>query len=169
VLINCITISFFPLFFQHWSCFLDSKGLGQPFNTTGSELYNALHPPPPHRALSGALAGPDSAALRLTMWFCRRVWLFGCGSYLNRKEMKHFITCELMPVVRTALALHDWKVWISNLLGGSRAKNIDNFFCWTEAHVEPSCMVLCITKQGQKKCARRQEKHAPGVFSVWQA
>lgn len=46
--------------------------------------------PHPHRALSGAISGPDSAALRRTMWFCRRVWPFDCGSCWNRKENSFF-------------------------------------------------------------------------------
>jgi hypothetical protein len=46
-----------------------------------------LNTPAPHPALSSALSGPECAALRRTVWFCRRVWLFDCRSYLNRKEI----------------------------------------------------------------------------------
>jgi hypothetical protein len=54
--------------------------------------------PTPHRPLSGALSGPDSAALRTIAWFCRRVWLFDYGSYSNRKERSVFSVPESMPV-----------------------------------------------------------------------
>jgi hypothetical protein len=51
-----------------------------------------------HLALSGALSGPDNAGLWRTVWFCCRVWLFDCGSYLNRKEFIIVSTLECMPM-----------------------------------------------------------------------
>jgi hypothetical protein len=42
----------------------------------GSYLTNSLKPPAPppsHHRAPRALAGPDSAALRRTVWFCCRV------------------------------------------------------------------------------------------------
>jgi hypothetical protein len=66
----------------------------------------------PHRALSGALSGPDSAALRRTVWSCRRVLLFDCGSYSNKKENRLLSLPEYVPVFRSML--HTWKVRASN-------------------------------------------------------
>jgi hypothetical protein len=72
-----------------------------------------------HRALSGALSGPDSAALRRTLSFCCRVWLFDYGNYSNTKKSSLFSFPKSMPAIRTMCM---WKVQISNLLFCSKTK-----------------------------------------------
>jgi hypothetical protein len=57
-------------------------------------------PPPPNRILRRP-SRPDSADLRRTVWFCRRVWLLDCWSYSNRKEITFSIEPESMPVFST--------------------------------------------------------------------
>jgi len=76
---------------------------------TPNRQGKTLNTPPPNRPLSGDLSGPDSAALRTTVWFCRRVWLFDYGSYSNRKERSVFSVPESMPVGCTMFYIR-WEV-----------------------------------------------------------
>ncbi len=69
---------------------------------TRNAKYSPPHPSP-NRALSSALSGPDSAALRRTVWFCCRVSIFDCPSYLNRKEIRILYVLESMSVDSTSL------------------------------------------------------------------
>jgi hypothetical protein len=66
------------------------------------------------------LFGPDNAALWRTMWFCRKVWLFDYGSYLNRKKVILFSMFESMLVYGTMFYV--WEVLNSNLLGTNKTK-----------------------------------------------
>jgi hypothetical protein len=68
-----------------------------------------------HRALSGALSGPDSAALRRTLWFCCRVWLFDCRKLFKYKE-------KLTLFIREIYASHSYYVHVE----GSRPSTTQN-------------------------------------------
>ncbi len=68
----------------------------KPSTAPANPNHNAQNP---HRALSAALSGPDCAALRRTVWFCCRVWLFDCTSYSDRKEIMLFSAPESMPAL----------------------------------------------------------------------
>jgi hypothetical protein len=76
--------------------------------------------PTPNRALSGALSGRENAALWRPVWFCCRVSLFYCGSYLNRKQ----IISEFMPMDGTMFYV--WEVQTSNFLGRSNTELLFN-------------------------------------------
>jgi hypothetical protein len=141
-------------------------------NATISEVFlllcrnsQILSPPPLHRALSSALSGPDSAALRRTVWFCRRVWLCDCKSYLNRKEI-------IIPLGAWIYA-GGWYC-VLYLRGTdselakhrSKTENSINFFCLIKEHVEPCCVVLCRTMQGQKNMRKKTRKTCSGQSAL---
>ncbi len=73
-------------------------------------------PPPPQRALSGALSGLT------TVWFCCRVWLFNQGSYFYRKEIIPHSAPGSTIVYSTLFYV--WEVQISNLTGREQSKNL---------------------------------------------
>jgi len=112
--------------------------------------------PPPHLALSGALSGPDSAALRRTVWFCCRVWLFDYERYSNKKKYIYILfSPQSVPVVGNMF--HTWEVRVSNsgsLLAErkliNKLNNINEFFCRIKR--------TCRTMQGPKDMCKKTRK-----------
>ncbi len=124
--------------------------------------------PSPNRALSSALFGPDSAALRRTVWFCCRVSIFDCRSYLNRKEIRILYVLESMSVDSTSLCFGRFHI---EFAGRQQAEKLiqaeqrafDMSFLLNR-HVEPCCLVLCRTKQGRKPCTRQSSRGGGGGY-----
>jgi hypothetical protein len=83
-----ITPCFF--FFPLLGCFVFIK-FGRVSSTSlcahirlGETINNPPPPPPfPHCAVSGNFSEPHSAALRRTVWFCSRVWVFDSGKLMS--------------------------------------------------------------------------------------
>ncbi len=75
----------------------------------GVVRQNVKYPPPPHRTLFNALSRPNNVALRRTVWFCHKVWLFDYWSFSNRKKFGFPLAPEFMRVV--SIMFESVKLW----------------------------------------------------------